>query len=61
MQILDRKNSEIEDVKGHYRNKIKELEEIITKLERKSGCSTAVILEELAFILNFTCNILCNG
>ncbi|PVD38829.1 hypothetical protein C0Q70_01453 [Pomacea canaliculata] len=34
-KILDRKNSEIEDVKGHYRNKIKELEEIITKLERK--------------------------
>jgi len=35
VQILDRKNSEIEDVKSHYRSKTKELEETITKLERK--------------------------
>ncbi|KAK7493312.1 hypothetical protein BaRGS_00015438 [Batillaria attramentaria] len=34
-KILDRKNSEIEDVKSHYRSKTKELEETITKLERK--------------------------
>lgn len=34
-KILDRKNSEIEDVKSHYRSKTKEVEETITKLERK--------------------------
>ncbi|XP_070185125.1 trichohyalin-like isoform X3 [Littorina saxatilis] len=34
-KILDRKNSEIEDVKNHYRSKSKEYEETITKLERK--------------------------
>ena len=40
VQILDRKNSEIEDVKSHYRSKTKELEETITKLERKgTACS----------------------
>ena len=34
-KILDRKNTEIEDVKAHYRNKVKDQEETIGKLERK--------------------------
>jgi hypothetical protein len=38
-QILDRKNSEIEDVKSHYRTKTKDLEETITKLDRKGTVS----------------------
>lgn len=37
MQILDRKNIEIEDLKFNYRIKVKDLEEIIGKLERKSN------------------------
>lgn len=37
MQILDRKNIEIEDLKLNYRIKVKDLEEIIGKLERKSN------------------------
>ncbi|XP_035824981.1 uncharacterized protein LOC101862025 isoform X2 [Aplysia californica] len=34
-KILDRKNTEIEDVKNHYRAKSKEMEDTIAKLERK--------------------------
>ncbi|XP_041362418.1 centrosomal protein of 112 kDa-like isoform X2 [Gigantopelta aegis] len=34
-KILDRKNAEIEDVKSHYRGKASDLEETVTKLERK--------------------------
>ncbi|XP_046555303.1 centrosomal protein of 112 kDa-like [Haliotis rubra] len=34
-KILDRKNAEIEDVKSHYRGKAKDMEDTITKLERK--------------------------
>ncbi|XP_064628434.1 centrosomal protein of 112 kDa-like isoform X2 [Lineus longissimus] len=34
-KILDRKNTEIEDVKSHYRTKVKDQEEAIGKLERK--------------------------
>ena len=43
VQILDRKNSEIEDVKSHYRSKMKELEETITKLERKGTAVKQVL------------------
>ncbi|XP_033631241.1 centrosomal protein of 112 kDa-like isoform X2 [Asterias rubens] len=34
-KILDRKNSEMEDIKSHYRSKNQEMEESIRKLERK--------------------------
>ena len=33
---MDRKNTEIEELKANYRAKAKELEDTITKLERKS-------------------------
>ncbi|XP_052261816.1 centrosomal protein of 112 kDa-like isoform X1 [Dreissena polymorpha] len=36
-KILDRKNAEIEDVKVQHRNKIKELEEHIAKMDKKVG------------------------
>ena len=35
-KILDRKNTEIEELKSHFRKKSKEYEETIHKLERKS-------------------------
>ena len=35
-KILDRKNSEIEELKTHFRKKTKEFEDTIHKLERKS-------------------------
>ncbi|XP_056870716.1 centrosomal protein of 112 kDa isoform X3 [Takifugu flavidus] len=43
-KILDRKNSEIEEIKGTYRAKQKESEEVILKLEKKGGsaCSPTV-------------------
>lgn len=34
-QILDRKNAEIEEVKSHYRQKAKEMEECVAKLDKK--------------------------
>ena len=34
-QILERKNQEIEDVKSHYRAKVKEQDDCCAKLERK--------------------------
>ncbi|XP_033734021.1 centrosomal protein of 112 kDa-like isoform X2 [Pecten maximus] len=34
-KILDRKNAEIEELKSHYRSKAKELEETISKMEKK--------------------------
>ncbi|XP_022103456.1 centrosomal protein of 112 kDa-like [Acanthaster planci] len=34
-KILDRKNSEMEDMKSHYRSKSKEMETTVRKLERK--------------------------
>ena len=34
-QILDRKNAEIEELKVHYRNKLREQEENMTKTEKK--------------------------
>ncbi|GFO39281.1 centrosomal protein of 112 kda-like, partial [Plakobranchus ocellatus] len=34
-KIIDRKNTEIEDMKAHYKSKSKEMEDTITKLERK--------------------------
>ncbi|XP_074647781.1 centrosomal protein of 112 kDa-like [Tubulanus polymorphus] len=34
-KILDRKNAEIEDVKGHYRSKAKDQEDSLSKMERK--------------------------
>ncbi|XP_064613051.1 centrosomal protein of 112 kDa-like [Liolophura sinensis] len=34
-KILDRKNAEIEEVKSHYRQKAKEMEECVTKLDKK--------------------------
>ena len=36
LQILDRKNAEIEELKSNYRSKAKELEETISKMDRKS-------------------------
>lgn len=35
LQILDRKNLEIEDVKNHYKAKISEMEEAMEKQERR--------------------------
>lgn len=35
LQILDRKNGEIEEMKSLHRTKQKELEEVIRKLEKK--------------------------
>ena len=35
VQILDRKNMELEEVKSHYRNKITEMEAAAKKQERK--------------------------
>ena len=35
VQILDRKNMELEEVKSHYRNKITEMEATAKKQERK--------------------------
>ena len=35
VQILDRKNMELEEVKSHYRNKITEMEGAAKKQERK--------------------------
>ncbi|GLD66148.1 centrosomal protein of 112 kDa-like protein, partial [Lates japonicus] len=37
-KILDRKNGEIEEMKGMYRAKQKESEEMIRKLEKKAAC-----------------------
>ncbi|GFS06657.1 centrosomal protein of 112 kDa-like [Elysia marginata] len=34
-KIIDRKNTEIEDMKAHYKSKSKEMEDTINKLERK--------------------------
>lgn len=36
IQILDRKNMELEEIKSHYRNKITEMEAAAKKQERKS-------------------------
>ena len=37
-QILERKNVELEELKAHYRNKSKEQDENVAKLERKGTC-----------------------
>ncbi|BFZ02650.1 hypothetical protein BsWGS_05689 [Bradybaena similaris] len=45
-KILNRKNNEIEDMKGHYKAKSKEMEETIGKLERK----VQTLMKETEFI-----------
>jgi hypothetical protein len=48
---LDRKNTEIEELKANYRAKAKELEDTITKLERKS----MIKYKLLSYFLDFGC------
>ena len=36
LQILDRKNVEIEEIKDHYRSKVGELESAVKRMEKKS-------------------------
>ncbi len=42
LQILDRKNAEIEELKVHYRNKAKEMEDSTSKLEKKGMMIIAI-------------------
>lgn len=56
-KILDRKNSEIEDLKNHYRTKTREQEETLQKYERKCGWTVLAVFEIKLRILLKCCKM----
>lgn len=52
-KILDRKNTEIEELKTHFRKKTKEYEETIHKLERKSMLYGFSLIKKSRFLYLF--------